>query len=78
VFPSIVGNPRVALLQLAEEPIMPAGPPALPAAVPKKKKMINIIDLSDSDKIKRKRESKSALNKRQVEKRRRGRWRKRG
>jgi hypothetical protein len=67
VFPSIVGNPRVALLQPPEEPVQPAGPPALPAA--RKKKII--IDLTESERIKRKKESKTRSNKIQGEKRRR-------
>jgi hypothetical protein len=70
VFPSIVGNPRVALLQPPEEPVQPAGPPALPAASDRKRKKNIIIDLTMSEKLKRKRESKSASNKRQSEKRR--------
>jgi hypothetical protein len=67
VFPSIVGNPRVALLQPEKARDEPAGPPAQRAA--KVKKNV-IIDLTNSEKAKRKRESKACSNKRQAEKRR--------
>jgi hypothetical protein len=66
VFPSIIGNPRVALLQPPEEPVRPDELTRLE----KKKKKKEIIDLTETAKVRRKREQKAASNKKQSEKRR--------
>jgi hypothetical protein len=61
----------VAFVQPPEEPIEPAGPPALPAARKlKKKNIINVADLTETGMVRRKKEMKSLSNKRQAEKRR--------
>jgi hypothetical protein len=63
VFPSIVGNLRVALLQPPEEPFEPVA-----SSRPAKRKN-EIVDLTETGKAKRKRQLKAISNRKQSEKR---------
>jgi hypothetical protein len=72
VFPSIVGNPRVALLQPPEEPVQPAVPVASSRPAKRKK---TFIDLMETEKKKRKKDLKAVSNRKQSEKRKRERER---